>query len=48
MMPHTEFGDETKGDALHAMELALSLEKLNYQKLMNVWSVADKYNDAQL
>eukprot|EP01023_Acetabularia_acetabulum_P009789 TRINITY_DN1442_c0_g1_i1.p1 TRINITY_DN1442_c0_g1~~TRINITY_DN1442_c0_g1_i1.p1 ORF type:complete len:245 (-),score=33.91 TRINITY_DN1442_c0_g1_i1:336-1070(-) len=48
MMPHTEFGDEVKGDALHAMELSLSLEKLNFQKLMNVWAVADKVNDAQM
>eukprot|EP01026_Neomeris_dumetosa_P055404 TRINITY_DN50377_c1_g1_i1.p2 TRINITY_DN50377_c1_g1~~TRINITY_DN50377_c1_g1_i1.p2 ORF type:complete len:246 (+),score=24.23 TRINITY_DN50377_c1_g1_i1:177-914(+) len=48
MMPKMEFSDSDKGDALYAMELALSLEKLNYQKLMNVWSVADKYNDAQM
>lgn len=33
MMPQMEFGHPDKGDALYAMELALSLEKLNLQKL---------------
>eukprot|EP01023_Acetabularia_acetabulum_P015963 TRINITY_DN1785_c0_g1_i1.p1 TRINITY_DN1785_c0_g1~~TRINITY_DN1785_c0_g1_i1.p1 ORF type:complete len:243 (-),score=34.20 TRINITY_DN1785_c0_g1_i1:159-887(-) len=47
-MPQTEFGDEVKGDALHSMELALSLEKLNFQKLMNVCAVADQAKDAQM
>lgn len=27
------------GDALYAMELALSLEKLNFDKLMQLWEV---------
>jgi len=30
------------------MELALSLEKLNFQKLRDLWDVADKSNDAQM
>jgi ferritin heavy chain len=27
------------------MELALSLEKLNYEKLLKLWDVADKHGD---
>jgi hypothetical protein len=30
------------------MELALSLEKLNFQKLMSLHEVADKHGDAQM
>jgi ferritin len=47
----TEFGgpgDGDKGDALYAMELALSLEKLNFQKLRALQAVADKHGDAQM
>lgn len=33
---------------MYAMELALSLEKLNFQKLRELWDVADKNNDAQM
>jgi len=29
------------------MELALSLEKLNYEKLLKLWDVADKHGDPQ-
>eukprot|EP00951_Prasinocladus_malaysianus_P024436 scaffold210993_cov48-Prasinocladus_malaysianus.AAC.2 len=46
-----EFGgpeDGEKGDALYAMELALSLEKLNFQKLRSLHDVAAKHNDAQM
>eukprot|EP00210_Caulerpa_lentillifera_P001434 g1376.t1 len=46
--PTTEFLHEKKGDALYAMELALSLEKLNFQKLRDLWDVADKSDDAQM
>ena len=28
------------GDALYAMELALSLEKLNFEKLRSLWAVS--------
>ena len=35
-----EFDNAKKGDALYAMELALSLEKLTNQKLMNLHVVA--------
>eukprot|EP00798_Chlamydomonas_sp_ICE-L_P006548 gene6548-3199_t len=42
MEPETEFYHEEKGDALYAMELALSLEKLNFQKLRELQAVADK------
>mmetsp|Transcript_14750 Transcript_14750/g.37905 ORF Transcript_14750/g.37905 Transcript_14750/m.37905 type:complete len:113 (-) Transcript_14750:280-618(-) len=51
LAPMTEFGgpgDGNKGDALYAMELALSLEKLNFQKLRALHDVADKHNDAQM
>lgn len=36
MPPHTEFDHPEKGDALYAFELALSLEKLNFQKLRHL------------
>nr|GLL27531.1 ferritin, chloroplastic-like [Ipomoea trifida] len=47
-MPPPEFDNNEKGDALHAMELALSLEKLVNGKLLNLYVVADKNNDAEL
>jgi hypothetical protein len=37
-----------QGDALYAMELALSLEKLNFQKLRELHDVASDANDAQM
>ena len=37
-----------QGDALFAMELALSLEKLNFSKLRELNDVAQKHNDAQM
>ncbi|CAL5210783.1 unnamed protein product [Lathyrus oleraceus] len=45
--PPSEF-DHEKGDALYAMELALSLEKLVNEKLLNLHAVADSNNDPQL
>jgi len=46
--PLSEFAHAEKGDALYAMELALSLEKLVNEKLLNLHSVADRNNDPQL
>ncbi|PON45723.1 Ferritin [Trema orientale] len=48
LMPHSEFDHPEKGDALFAMELALSLEKLTNEKLLNLHSVADRNKDVQL
>lgn len=48
LMPLTEFDHAEKGDALYAMELALSLEKLTNEKLLNLHSVADRNGDVQL
>ncbi|KAF8394868.1 hypothetical protein HHK36_018805 [Tetracentron sinense] len=48
LSPLSEFDHVEKGDALYAMELALSLEKLNNEKLLNLRSVADRNNDANL
>ncbi|KAK1365062.1 Ferritin-2, chloroplastic [Heracleum sosnowskyi] len=48
IMPLSEFDDAEKGDALHAMELALSLQKLTNEKLHHVHKVAVKNNDAQM
>ncbi|XP_057979328.1 ferritin-3, chloroplastic [Malania oleifera] len=48
LMPLSEFDHPEKGDALYAMELALSLEKLTNEKLLNLHSVACRNNDAQL
>ncbi|KAJ6891921.1 hypothetical protein NC651_025198 [Populus alba x Populus x berolinensis] len=39
LMPLSEFDHAEKGDALYAMELALSLEKLTNEKLLNLQSV---------
>ena len=36
------------GDALVAMELALALEKLNYEKLLAVHAAADEASDPQM
>lgn len=47
-LPSTEFYHKEKGDALYAMELALSLEKLNFQKLRELWDVADRNDDPQM
>ncbi|GFQ07394.1 ferritin-2 chloroplastic [Phtheirospermum japonicum] len=39
LMPVSEFEHAEKGDALYAMELALSLEKLTNEKLLNLHAV---------
>ena len=46
--PYLRTALQEKGDALHAMEIGLSLEKLNFQKLRDLHEVADKSNDAQM
>jgi ferritin heavy chain len=46
--PEVEYNHPEKGDALHAMELALSLEKLNFSKLRLLHDVACKHNDAHM
>uniref|UniRef100_A0A0D6R5E4 Ferritin n=1 Tax=Araucaria cunninghamii TaxID=56994 RepID=A0A0D6R5E4_ARACU len=48
LMPVMEFGNNDKGDALYAMELALSLEKLTNEKLLTLHSVAQDANDNQM
>eukprot|EP00200_Dunaliella_tertiolecta_P004823 CAMPEP_0202340620 /NCGR_PEP_ID=MMETSP1126-20121109/1982_1 /ASSEMBLY_ACC=CAM_ASM_000457 /TAXON_ID=3047 /ORGANISM="Dunaliella tertiolecta, Strain CCMP1320" /LENGTH=241 /DNA_ID=CAMNT_0048931353 /DNA_START=47 /DNA_END=772 /DNA_ORIENTATION=+ len=48
VMPEMEFNHPEKGEALFAMELALSLEKLNFQKLRELHEVADKCGDAPM
>ncbi|KDO63247.1 hypothetical protein CISIN_1g023956mg [Citrus sinensis] len=48
MQPPSEFDHAEKGDALYAMELALSLEKLTNEKLLSLHSVADRNNDPQM
>lgn len=46
--PPSEFEHVEKGDALYAMEVALSLEKLVNEKLLSLHAVADTNNDPQL
>ncbi|KAL3524010.1 hypothetical protein ACH5RR_016844 [Cinchona calisaya] len=46
--PLSEFNHAEKGDALYAMELALSLEKLTNEKLLNLHGVASRNNDPQM
>eukprot|EP00246_Nothoceros_aenigmaticus_P007786 TRINITY_DN2187_c0_g1_i1.p1 TRINITY_DN2187_c0_g1~~TRINITY_DN2187_c0_g1_i1.p1 ORF type:complete len:263 (+),score=43.56 TRINITY_DN2187_c0_g1_i1:213-1001(+) len=48
LMPLMEFDHAEKGDVLYAMELALSLEKLTNEKLLNLHKVAVESNDAQM
>ncbi|KAK4274847.1 hypothetical protein QN277_018016 [Acacia crassicarpa] len=47
LMPLSNYDHTEKGDALNAMELALSLEKLNNEKLLNLHKLASKNNDTQ-
>ena len=42
-----EFDNAEKGDALYAMEFALSLENLINQKLLKLHVVAQQANDGQ-
>ncbi|OIW00859.1 hypothetical protein TanjilG_12800 [Lupinus angustifolius] len=46
--PLSEYAHVEKGDALYALELTLSLEKLVNEKLLNLHSVAVSNNDPQL
>jgi ferritin heavy chain len=46
--PPSEFEHAEKGDALYAMELALSLEKLVNEKLLKLHCVADQNKDVQM
>jgi ferritin heavy chain len=46
--PQSEYDNEEKGEALHAFELALSLEKLNYNKLWALDDIASKSEDYEL
>ncbi|XP_056169068.1 ferritin-3, chloroplastic-like [Syzygium oleosum] len=48
LMPLSEYDHVEKGDALYAMELSLSLEKLNNEKLLNLHGVAERNHDVQL
>ncbi|KAL4304497.1 hypothetical protein GQ457_10G012350 [Hibiscus cannabinus] len=48
LMPMSEYDHPEKGDALYAMELALSLEKLNNEKLLNFHKMANDINDVHL
>merc|ERR1711982_174483 len=48
MSPITEFDEAEKGEALYSMELSLSLEKLNCERLLELHSIADKNGDPAL
>ncbi|WOL14808.1 ferritin-4, chloroplastic-like isoform X1 [Canna indica] len=48
LMPLSEYDHPEKGDALHAMELALSLEKLTNEKLLNLHRVAQECHDVEM
>jgi ferritin heavy chain len=48
LAPETEFGASGKEDALYALELALSLEKLNFAKLRALHDVAAAAGDASM
>lgn len=46
--PEVEYNDAEKGEALYAFELALSLEKLNFQKMWELDHVATKADDYEM
>lgn len=48
VMPVMEFDHPEKGDALYAMELALALEKLTNEKLLQLHQAAADANDPQM
>lgn len=48
VMPLMEFDHHEKGDALYAMELALALEKLTNEKLLQLHQAAADANDPQM
>lgn len=48
LMPDMDIFDEEKGDALSAIEVTLSLEKLNYKKLLALHQVAEEAGDTQM
>nr|XP_043616044.1 ferritin-4, chloroplastic-like [Erigeron canadensis] len=48
LMSLSEFDHPEKGDVLHSMELALALEKLTNEKLLQVYEVATRNNDVHL
>ncbi|KAI3932981.1 hypothetical protein MKW98_029214 [Papaver atlanticum] len=48
LMPESEIYHSEKGEALYAMELALSLEKSTNMKLFQLHGVADENNDVQM
>jgi ferritin heavy chain len=48
VLPPMDFSNAEKGDALYAMELTLSLEKLTMEKLYALHKVAEDAHDVQL
>lgn len=46
--PEMDYSNSDKGDALHAFEFALAMERLNLQYLYNLHEVADKNGDGQM
>ena len=42
-----DFADEKQGDALNAMNIALALEKLNFEKITGLSEIAEKNGDPQ-
>ena len=45
--PPPDYNHEEKGDALYSMEIALALEKLNFQMLYSLHDTAEAANDSQ-
>ena len=46
--PPPDYNHEQKGDALYSMEIALALEKLNFQMLYALPDTADEAGDSQM
>jgi len=48
LLPELDVFNEEKGDLLSAFEVTLSLEKLNFDKLLAMHAVASEANDVQM
>lgn len=48
LQPETEYGHPDKSAPLHALEIALALEKMNYDNLLEIYNTANKHNDVLL
>ncbi len=46
--PESHYDHSEKGDGLHGMELALSLEKLNFEYLFRLHGISESNDDPEM